>query len=136
MGNPTPVLVEMEEQECRALLAAHHFGRLAVVVDGGRVTIFPVNYVFDGQRVAIRTDPGTKLAAADLSHVAFEIDEVDGESRTGWSVVVQGPAFDVTESIDEVSDLVRDLPVEPWAPGAKAHWLRIEGRTITGRRLL
>ena len=129
-------LIEMDDQETRQLLASHHFGRLAVVVDGGRPTIFPVNYVFDGQRIAIRSDPGTKLAAADLSHVAFEIDGTDEEARSGWSVVVQGPAFDVTESVDEISDLVRDLPVDPWAAGDKAHWLRIEARLISGRRLI
>lgn len=136
MQDQSRELIEMDEYECRSLLAGHHFGRLAVVVDGGRPTIFPVNYVFDGERVAIRSDPGTKLASSDLSHVAFEIDGVDEKNRSGWSVVVHGPAFDMTESIDEISDLVRNLPVDPWAPGRKAHWIRVEARLITGRRLL
>ncbi|HET6809430.1 MAG TPA: pyridoxamine 5'-phosphate oxidase family protein [Acidimicrobiales bacterium] len=134
MADPQIVFEALDEAECRQLLGSRHFGRLGVVNDEGPL-ILPVNYVFDQGRVAIRTDPGTKLDAASLSSVAFEVDEVDEGSHTGWSVLVRGIGHEVTEALDVVSEAVRRLPVEPWAPGQKAHWIRVDPRTITGRRL-
>jgi nitroimidazol reductase NimA-like FMN-containing flavoprotein (pyridoxamine 5'-phosphate oxidase superfamily) len=128
------VFEELSAAECSELLAGHHFGRLGVVSDG-TVSIFPVNYVFADGRVAIRTDPGTKLSAAALGRVAFEIDEVNESARTGWSVVIQGTGYDVTDSIDTASEQVRQFPVDTWVPGEKANWLRVEPTSITGRRI-
>ena len=129
-----PVFEELTEAECAELLAGQHFGRLGVVSDGS-VEIFPVNYVFADGRVAIRTDPGTKLTAAALGRVAFEVDEVDEPARTGWSVLLKGTGYDVTDSIDSASEEVRQFPVDTWAPGDRANWLRIEPTSITGRRI-
>jgi uncharacterized protein len=134
MAEAERLFEELSEAECGELLAGHHFGRLGVVSDGS-VVIFPVNYVFADGRVAIRTDPGTKLSAAALTRVAFEIDEVDEPARTGWSVLVQGTGYDVTESIDTASEQMRRVPVDAWAPGQKAGWLRIEASSISGRRI-
>jgi uncharacterized protein len=129
-----PVFEELTQAECAELLAGQHFGRLGVVSDGS-VEIFPVNYVFADGRVAIRTDPGTKLTAAALGRVAFEIDEVDEPARTGWSVLLKGTGYDVTDSIDSASEEVRQFPVDTWVPGERANWLRIEPTSITGRRI-
>jgi uncharacterized protein len=131
---PEPVYEELTETECAELLAGQHFGRLGVVSDGS-VEIFPVNYVFAHGRVAIRTDPGTKLTAAALGRVAFEIDAVDEGARTGWSVLLKGAGYDVTDSMDSASEEVRQFPVDTWAPGERANWLRIEPTSITGRRI-
>jgi nitroimidazol reductase NimA-like FMN-containing flavoprotein (pyridoxamine 5'-phosphate oxidase superfamily) len=130
----TGSLEELSLEECEALLAAHNFGRLAVAVEG-RPVVFPVNYEYAGGRIVIRTDPGVKLDAATLASVAFEIDEVDVEKRTGWSVVVQGFSQDVTDAIDPVSELLKAVPVDPWVPGDRSHWIRIEPRYVSGRRL-
>lgn len=129
------VLEEIDEGECRELLMSHHVGRIGVVLDNGQPLVLPVNYAFDGDRVAIRSDPGSKLTAANLGLVAFEIDGVDDDRRRGWSVLVQGRGYEVTESLDVVSEALRTLPVDPWAPGDKACWIRIDPRTISGRRL-
>lgn len=128
------LLEELSLEECERLLGENHVGRLAVVVEG-RPVVFPVNYEYAEGRIAIRTDPGIKLGAAALSSVAFEIDAIDTELRSGWSVLVQGFSQDITEAIDDVSEIVRTLPVDPWAAGEKEHWIRIEPRFISGRRL-
>jgi nitroimidazol reductase NimA-like FMN-containing flavoprotein (pyridoxamine 5'-phosphate oxidase superfamily) len=128
------VFEEIPEEECLELLAAGRFGRIAVVVDTGPL-VFPVNYAFDGGRVAIRTDPGTKLAAAALARVAFEIDDVDEEQRTGWSVLVQGTGHDISDSVDDVSQAMRSIEIETWAPGQRGSWIRIEPTAVTGRRV-
>ena len=79
----------IDPDECRRLLGTDEVGRLAVI-DGGSPAIFPVNYVVDGDSVVFRTATGTKLDAGTRHPVAFEIDDFDRESRTGWSVVVSG----------------------------------------------
>ncbi len=123
----------LTESECIHLLATHHLGRLAVVVED-RPLIFPVNYALGDRVVAIRTADGTKLAAARNAHVAFEIDDV--EVGRGWSVLVQGVAYDITEAVDRQSELARRLRVEPLAPGSHERWLGVHPVAITGRRFL
>lgn len=134
LAEPASQEITLTTEECEELLSSHHFGRIAVHGRDG-LAIFPVNYVWSGGRVAIRTRPGTKLAAAVQSEVAFEIDEIDEPAREGWSVLVTGAAFEVTDTLDEESRAIRLLPVEPWAPGERASWLRIEPRAITGRKV-
>lgn len=134
MTEPEMMLEVLSEAECLELLAGHHFGRIGVIADG-RPIIFPVNYVFDEGRVALRTDPGTKLTAAAQGHVAFEADEIDESSRTGWSVLVTGVGYDVTDALDATSVAARRFPVDTWAPGQKSHWIRIDPDHVSGRRL-
>jgi uncharacterized protein len=128
-GNGLRVL---SDAECVDLLRRHRFGRVALAIDGWPA-ILPVNYLFDGTSVVIRTAPGAKLDQAPLTAVAFEIDDADRYGHWGWSVLVQGPAFDVTSSIDELSEHLRELPVHPWAPGAREHWLKIASVRMSGR---
>lgn len=134
MADQEFVIDDLAEADCADLLGSHHFGRIGVVSDGEPL-IFPVNYLYRDGRAAIRTDPGTKLAAAAMGNVALEIDEIDEASRTGWSVLVKGVGYDVTESIDQESAEMRRFPVDTWASGAKASWIRIEPRSVTGRRV-
>jgi uncharacterized protein len=124
---------ELTKSECFALLAREHLGRVAVVDDRGPM-VLPVNFVLDHHTLVLRTDEGTKLDAAIRgSQVAFEIDGADAATRTGWSVVVRGEAVEVTDPA-EVARL-RHLRLHPWAPGAKAHYVRILPATLTGRRI-
>lgn len=120
--------------ECRRLLGQRHVGRLGVAV-AGRPVILPVNYVVDAEgTIVFRTDEGLKLRSALRgTMVAFEIDETDTTYHTGWSVLVTG----VAEEIDRPEDVehVEGLGLRPWAPGPKAHYLRIRPLTMTGRRI-
>jgi len=124
---------ELTKSECFELLAKEHLGRVAVVDDHGPV-VFLVNFVLDRHMVVFRTDTGTKLdAACRGSRVAFEVDGTDAAAHTGWSVVIRGEAVEVTDPA-EVARL-RQLPLEPWAPGAKVHYVRILPAALTGRRI-
>lgn len=127
-------LIELSDDECRSLLAEHRVGRLGVVV-GGAPVILPVNYAFDGERIVFRTDEGLKLMNAPLRRVAFEIDGFDEAAGTGWSVLVQGSSYEITRAVDQRSEQLLRLPVVPFAPGEKAHWIEIVPTTVTGRRL-
>jgi nitroimidazol reductase NimA-like FMN-containing flavoprotein (pyridoxamine 5'-phosphate oxidase superfamily) len=119
--------------ECLELLGRHHFGRLAFAAHG-LPAIVPVNYVFEEPSIIVRSDPGEKLSESHLTIVAFEIDGISDDHRSGWSVMARGPAFDITDSVGPTSAHLRTLAVEPWAPGERAHWLKILAREVSGRR--
>jgi uncharacterized protein len=124
---------ELSKSECFGLLARERLGRVAFVDDLGPI-VMPVNFVLDRHMVVFRTDDGTKLdAAVRGSRVAFEIDGTDEAARTGWSVVIRGEAVQVTGPAELAR--LRQLPLYPWAPGAKPHYVRILPAVLTGRRI-
>jgi nitroimidazol reductase NimA-like FMN-containing flavoprotein (pyridoxamine 5'-phosphate oxidase superfamily) len=124
---------ELTKSECFELLAREQLGRVALVDDRGPI-VFPVNFVLDRHMVVFRADEGTKLdAACRGSGVAFEIDGADPANHTGWSVVVRGEAVEVTDPAELAR--LRKLPLHPWAPGAKTHYVRILPAALTGRRI-
>jgi len=124
---------ELSKSECFGLLAQEHVGRVAFVDDLGPIAM-PVNFVLDRHMVVFRTDGGTKLdTAVRGSRVAFEIDGTDEAARTGWSVVIRGEAVEVTDPVELAR--LRQLPLQPWAPGAKTHYVRILPAVLTGRRI-
>jgi nitroimidazol reductase NimA-like FMN-containing flavoprotein (pyridoxamine 5'-phosphate oxidase superfamily) len=128
-------LERMSREDCVALLETHEVGRL-VVVENGRPLVFPVNYAMDGDAPVFRTASGTKLWASAHSPVAFEVDDVDREAQTGWSVIVHGVAQEITAfDSSDVQGRVYGLPVHPWAKGDKPSFVRIAPRLITGRRV-
>ena len=123
-------LAALTEQECLELLASRSVGRLAYVARAGVPDVVPVNYVLRDGAVVLRTGPGPKLQAAERRElVAFEVDHVDEQTRTGWSVVVHGRA-----------SVLEDEPAagapEPWASGPREQLVLITPRRTTGRRLL
>jgi uncharacterized protein len=125
----------LSHEVCLQLLAEEEVGRLAVI-DGFHPRIFPVNYAMDGETIVIRTAPGTKLTFGTRSPVCFEIDHFDQTAREGWSVVVDGTLEEVSSmSAPEVLQSTLTAGVEPWADGAKDHWLRLGTSRISGRRI-
>lgn len=124
----------LPREECLELLAGEEIGRLGVV-DFDTPTIFPVNYMMDGDTVVFRTDPGTKLDKGPHDRVSFEIDAFDRERRTGWSVVAFGRLEEVTRFDATTYKRVSALGIEPWAGGDKQHWMRLVPDRITGRRV-
>jgi nitroimidazol reductase NimA-like FMN-containing flavoprotein (pyridoxamine 5'-phosphate oxidase superfamily) len=93
---PTEQLVveHLDVDACVELLSQGGIGRIGFV-DGGDVTVLPVNFIFDQGCVLFRTSPGSKFdAALHRSRVAFEIDGA-GDSGERWSVLVNGVAQEV-----------------------------------------
>ncbi|WP_329140816.1 helix-turn-helix domain-containing protein [Streptomyces sp. NBC_00670] len=130
---PHPAFTELSVRECRALLASHGVGRLAVNTASGPVVV-PVNYsVVDGS-IVFRTAPGTTPALAVGSRVAFEVDRVDEALSEGWSVLVRGHARAVTDP-GSVRRLTERAHSEPWAGGVRELWIRVDPTETTGRRI-
>jgi nitroimidazol reductase NimA-like FMN-containing flavoprotein (pyridoxamine 5'-phosphate oxidase superfamily) len=132
--NETNRLKEIDRDECLRLLRGESYvGRLGFVADG-RPMVLPVNYVVDGESVVFSTMAGTKLSVVrDGAPVAFEIDQNRPLYHSGWSVLVQGTAREVTDE-DELARLRRG-PLRSWARGPREHWVRISIDEISGRRI-
>ena len=123
---------EIDRDECLELAAARSTGRVAYCDQDGPV-VLPVNYVLDHGDVLLRISAHSSLAQHLRSGLAaFEIDELDDYTQSGWSVLIRGDAAFV-----EVDDLPEpaELPV-PWAEGNRTFHVRITPSSITGRRLL
>ena len=125
---------KLDRNECIKLMERHPAGLGRVALAGPRPTIFPINYAIDNGSIVFRTDPGSKFhAAVHDSYVAFEVDWVEPTWQLGWSVVVRGQAHVITDP-DELRR-ARGLPLLPWADGNKEHFVRIDAKLISGRRL-
>src|SRR5262245_50460064 len=109
--------------ECRRLLSEDVIGRVAVVI-GATPMILPVNYTLDGEDIIMRTMPGSRLDLGQ-GHAAFEVDNFDRETQSGWSVLVTGHLEEVTVYNTREMERVHALPVEPWATGERNLWLRL-----------
>lgn len=127
-------LAIIPRKECLLLLAGQKVGRLGFVVDG-QPMVLPVNYAVQGDIVVFRTGEGTKLDAALGTNVAFEVDDVDTEAGSGWSVVVQGVAEEILASGDWLDESLRANAAPTWIPTPTDHYVRITPTVISGRRL-
>jgi nitroimidazol reductase NimA-like FMN-containing flavoprotein (pyridoxamine 5'-phosphate oxidase superfamily) len=124
-------LSQLTEEQCFELLAQAEIGRLAYT-DRALPVITPVTYSLDGNRLLFRTKAdGHLLTCVQNTVVAFEVDEIDSVSRTGWSVLVTG----VARRLVDRSELVLGVPAapEPWAGGARQAVVEITPGLISGR---
>lgn len=127
----------LDRSECLGLLRETRFGRLAVSIPAQPPVIRPVHYLFDepSQSVVIKSAHGSKLGALLRSQqAAFEIDGIDEESASGWSVVITGMTEEIT-SRPEI-ERIEASGLDPWAPGEHHTLVRIRAFTVTGRRIL
>lgn len=118
---------------CLRLLASVSVGRVGFFADG-ELVMLPVNHVMDGQDPVFCTAQGSKLSAAEGQDlVAFEADEYDAQTQSGWSVLVTGRAEVVYE--DAEIDRLSRLGLRPWAAMVeRPFWIRIRPTSVTGRR--
>lgn len=126
------VFRELGYDECLSLLAQVPVGRVAITVHALPV-VLPVNYALMGHDIVFKTSAGTKLAAATAgSVVAFEADNYEEAGPSGWSVLVQGRAEEITDPAElsaakslQLDSLVLD--------GAVDHFVRIHPTRLSGR---
>lgn len=126
-------LEEIAHSECIELLRSACIGRV-IYTDHVLPACTPVNFAVDGSTIVFRTKPGSRLATATHRQVvAFEVDDIDPVSQSGWTVIVTGTAA----PISSVSGLLRaeGLGLYPWASGDRQHWVRVTAGIVTGRRL-
>ncbi|GAA3079977.1 pyridoxamine 5'-phosphate oxidase family protein [Streptosporangium carneum] len=126
----------LSRQECLDLLSSTPIGRI-VFTDRALPAVQPVTFCLDGENgedIVIRTGVGSKLAAATRhTVVAFEVDDFDPDTRTGWSVTAVGRARAVCDPA-EIARLSR-LPLTAWAPGDRNHFIVVRAEQLSGRRI-
>jgi len=123
----------LSTEECLSLLRSRLLGRVAVQL-GEMPSILLVNYALLDGDVVFRTDPGSKPLAALMNVLfAFEVDEADPRTRSGWSVVVVG----YSEQLRDRATLARvdELGLKPWVTEGRDFVVRIRTRTVTERRI-
>ncbi|SNX56058.1 nitroimidazol reductase NimA-like FMN-containing flavoprotein (pyridoxamine 5'-phosphate oxidase superfamily) [Streptomyces sp. TLI_55] len=126
---------ELERQECLRLLAEVPMGRI-VHTRQALPAVLPVNFCLDGDgAVLLRTAAASELVRAiDGAVVAFEADQVDAGTHSGWSVVVTGAASVVRDPAEH-DRLTRTGP-RSWVPSPDEVFVRIEPDLVTGRALV
>lgn len=127
-------LVEIDRAECLRLLATADLGRV-IYTEGAMPAAHPVTYVLDGEEIVFRSAGGPTLVAATRGAVvAFQVDQIDAQDHTGWSVLGIGQAYEVTDRSRQ-SALVRLLH-SPWPPTRGGHTISMPLARLTGRRLV
>jgi nitroimidazol reductase NimA-like FMN-containing flavoprotein (pyridoxamine 5'-phosphate oxidase superfamily) len=127
------LLEVLDNSECHRLLAGAVIGRLAYT-EGALPAIQPVSFTVNRGRVLIPTGAGSKVAAASRGAVvAFEVDDFDPESRTGWNVTVVGHAQVVSAPADVA--VLNALGAIAWAPTEVPCYIAIETTLVRGRRI-
>lgn len=133
METDRSALEHLPARECLQLMAWVPVGRI-IYTRNALPAAELVNFAMDRGDIVIRTAYSGKLAVAiGNAVVAFEADDVDYASHTGWSVTVVGRSQEVTDP-GEVTRL-REIGIETWAPGERDHFIRITPGIVTGRRL-
>lgn len=120
-------LAILSDEECWDLLRSQPVGRVAWSGLQG-ISVVPVNFIERDEAILLRTTAYSLLARDSVDReVAFEVDHLEPDQRTGWSVLVRGRC-------------TRDEPTaerpEPWVTGPRHLGLRIDVRSISGRRIL
>jgi nitroimidazol reductase NimA-like FMN-containing flavoprotein (pyridoxamine 5'-phosphate oxidase superfamily) len=117
---------------CEELLQSQSVGRVAwQAADGPQ--ILPVTYAWHEGTIIFRTSPyGVLSELIRPTEVALEIDDLDQNSRRGWSVVVQGRAQGVAEP-DQLVRMWTVGSVVPWARGVRNVFIQITPYKVTGR---
>jgi uncharacterized protein len=121
-----------------SLMSTCRVGRIAFTAPDG-IRIVPVNFVLRDdpevgvEVVEIRTTSSSELAVhAPGQQVAFEADQIDATTRSGWSVLVRGECERDLGRFGETTRL-GEVRADPWADGRRPMVLRVVARTVTGK---
>ncbi|GAA3512991.1 nitroimidazol reductase NimA-like FMN-containing flavoprotein (pyridoxamine 5'-phosphate oxidase superfamily) [Streptosporangium album] len=123
----------LSRRECIDLLASTPIGRI-VFTDRALPAVQPVTFCLDGEDIVIRTTVKSRLASATRhAVVAFEADDFDPWTHTGWSVTAVGHA----RAVSDLAEIVRlsALPLTAWAPQGPDHFITVRAEQISGRRI-
>jgi hypothetical protein len=126
-------LVVLSRAECLTLLGSVLLGRIAFT-EGALPAVQPVSFALGDGELFIPTHQGSKVAVASRKAVvAFEVDDFDARSRTGWNVTVVGASRVVSDPAEV--DRLDALGVRPWTPGGSRCYIGIRTQVVRGRRI-
>ena len=128
-----PVLSDLEQHECAALLATRGIGRL-VVGAPGRIVRLPLSWRMLDRDIIFRSSrDGLLSAIASGVAVTFEVETADVALREGLSLVASGILRRVSLP-GELAQLAM-LRFAPWVGSARPEYFRLEVSAINGHRI-
>jgi uncharacterized protein len=124
-------LDELTRDQCLRRMASVAVGRI-IYTRQAMPAVELVNFAIADGDVVIRTSRSGKLAAAiSGAVVAFEADQLDPATETGWSVTAIGQSREVTDPAD--LERLGRIGLATWAPGDHTHYIRISPQVLNGR---
>jgi nitroimidazol reductase NimA-like FMN-containing flavoprotein (pyridoxamine 5'-phosphate oxidase superfamily) len=123
----------LDRSESLRLLASVPVGRLIFTVNA-LPAVRPMNFALVDGMIVLRTAASTTVARkVDGMIVAFEADELDIATSSGWSATVTGRAALV--SGPEAVRRYRAVPLVPKAHGVRDRFVTITTELAEGRRV-
>ncbi|MER5639429.1 pyridoxamine 5'-phosphate oxidase family protein [Kitasatospora sp. NPDC002227] len=125
----------LSEAQCLSLLRTVPVGRV-VYTEHALPAVLPVAFAVgaDGRLVLALREGSTVTRALDGTVAAFQADQLDPATRTGWSVLVHGQA-EVVRDPALYEHLLRTGP-SPWVDGRPPLFVLLTPELLSGRRLL
>lgn len=125
--------LRLDRAESLRMLETVPVGRLIFTVNA-LPAVRLMNFAVVDALIVLRTAADTTVARKlNDAIVAFEADDLDPATASGWSVVVTGRATRVTDP-DQIARY-RNVPLRPWAPGERDQFLTITIEMLEGRRV-
>jgi nitroimidazol reductase NimA-like FMN-containing flavoprotein (pyridoxamine 5'-phosphate oxidase superfamily) len=125
--------IRLDRGESMRLLASARVGRLIFTVNA-MPAVRLMNFVVVGELIVLRTAADSTVARKVHDVItAFEADDLDAATSSGWSVVVTGRATRVTDP--ELMARYRNVALVPWAPGDRDQFVTITTEVVEGRRV-
>lgn len=125
--------ITLSEEECLELLSTCSAGRLAWTQDDD-IELMPVTHHVVGHSLVMRIAPNTPMARIGVGQrIAFEVDELDEATHTGWDVVAQGRVQSVNSYPDDATVVAAGAPKLTWAPGVRRNVMTISITSLSGR---
>ncbi|HTU39488.1 MAG TPA: pyridoxamine 5'-phosphate oxidase family protein [Acidimicrobiales bacterium] len=129
-GAGHPSLRSLSIDQCMVHLEGNVYGRVVFTTARGPIAL-PVNYEFTDGQVIISTDHKKASKLTEAGVVGFEIDHAGEGLSEGWSVLVTGPARQVTAPHERMT--LSSLRLESWSGGPEHDLIAIRPKEITGR---
>lgn len=122
---------ELTLEECRGHLLTGVVGRVAMATPiGPRIVL--VAYTVHDEAIVFRTTPYSELSTYGWNtELAFQVDRLDDEARTGWSLVALGRARLVDDPA-EVQQIRLSAEPRPWVTGTRNLFVKLPWRQLTG----
>ena len=123
----------LSDRECLGLLTSARVGRVVISISAMPVAL-PVNYRLLDGKVFFFTGQGMSLhAALHNAVVGFEVDSVDEDAETGWSVLAIGHASEVNDEATVAA--ARRAGLRAWASDDRSRLIAVDPEVVSGRRL-
>jgi hypothetical protein len=116
------------------MMSAGRAEELDAARPGEIFTVRLMNFALVDGLIVVRTaDDSTAARKVHDTVVAFEADDLDNVTCSGWSVTVIGRAALVADP--ETATRYQAVPLVPWAPGPRDTFVTITTELAEGRRV-